>query len=573
MRQRRPLVSRKRGVIAAARARRPAPGGSRLTFQTDPWTRRLIRPLLITLVATAVGINLLVIAHIISPEQAWLSVAWLCFIAALEGAYTASWLNNPDSQGVDRGLYRAAEVLLLLVLSRIVSWVLFGPGLPTSDDIQLYLAAPLSFFMTGGFFTTAFVLLVSWGLAVALSRIFTQLDVSVYEVGFFTLPPSEQSDQADNRPIQIARNELQDQYVRLWLLIGMIMVVLAALSTYEVREFGTVANPLQITRLGMRPPVLLALLAYFLGGLWLMSHARLLRLNARWLMDGVAKDAELERAWQRSSLVVVAAIALIAAFLPIGSTLAISRILALLVDGIFYVIGLVYSLIGFLFASALSMLGGNAEQPLPIEPQPLPTFPPPPVPDPATPSPLLAFIFSSAFWAILIALLAGALLFFFRERGYKFDWGRMRTSWVTLAAALRTLWLRLRGRVRSTSRALNERLRVAGGPAGRALPPVSRPRFLRLGSLPPREQIRYYYLSTVRRAGERGVQRADSETPLEFIHDLKQNWPDAGADLEELTDAFLVARYSPRPIEPSVLKIVREHWKRVRDRLRGRPHD
>ena len=91
-----------------------------------------------------------------------------------------------------------------------------------------------------------------------------------------------------------------------------------------------------------------------------------------------------------------------------------------------------------------------------------------------------------------------------------------------------------------------------------------------LGGLSPREQVRFYYLSLVRRATERGVNRQDSATPLEYTDQLRQAWPEAEDDIEELTQSFLAARYSPQPIEKGDALTMKERWNRVRNRLRGR---
>ncbi len=115
---------------------------------------------------------------------------------------------------------------------------------------------------------------------------------------------------------------------------------------------------------------------------------------------------------------------------------------------------------------------------------------------------------------------------------------------------------------------LRERLRGRDAPFdGAPLKPglrLSRPH-----SLSPREQIRYFYLSTVHRAGEQGVPRADNETPLEYVRDLKEQWPEAQSELDELTQAFVEARYSPQPIDRSAVARVKEEWKRIRERLRS----
>jgi hypothetical protein len=344
----------------------------------------------------------------------------LSFFAALEGAYTTAWLNNPDSNGVDRLTYRAAEVLLLLVIARVYSWVALGAGIPSPEQMRVFLTSPMTILSVGGFVTTAFVSLVAWWLAVTMSRIFSKLDVSVYEINFYTLSPAEQKAKADDRPIQISRDELQAQFLNTWLMVGMLMVFMAALSTFEVGQLTSVTNPFEITRLGMTPAMLFALMTYFLTGFWLLSHARLLRMNARWLADGVAKEASLERGWQRSAFVVVGIIALIAAFLPIGSTLAISHILTMGLAGLGYVASTIFFFFGNLFASMLMLLTQNAEEGIqqPSEALPPATVEPPSLP-PADSNPLLSMIISSAFWALVIAFIIASLLFFLRERGYR----------------------------------------------------------------------------------------------------------------------------------------------------------
>ncbi|MEZ4539190.1 MAG: DUF4129 domain-containing protein [Chloroflexota bacterium] len=563
---------RNKGVIAAARVQRAPAPGQRLDFRVDPWTRKLIRPLLITLLAISVAMALLVIVRILSPDRGWMAVVPLCFVAALEGAYTTAWLNNPDSHGVDRLTYRVAEVFLLLVVARLYSWVLFGNGIPSPDEVRLYLTAPTSLLLVGGFFTTAFVTLVAWGLAVSHSRAFTRLDVSIYEINFYTLSPAEQKAKADDRPIQMPREALQAQYLSNWLIVGMLMIFMAALSTFEIDQLATIVNPLDITRLGLAPAMLLALMTYFLAGFWLLSHARLLRLNARWLMDGVAKDADFERGWQRQALIILLGIALLAAFLPIGSSLAISRILTLGLTGLSYVVSAVFSFLGYLVGSALILLTRNAEE-MPLQPPQLTPLPPvdPAIAPPSNPNPFFSMVISSAFWALMIAFIIAAFLFFLRERGYRLDVERVNSYRTTVSAWLRALWDRLRGRARTLTMELQNRLRAPSSRSpGLGDLNISRPRFLRLQRLSPREQIRFYYLALVRRAGERGVGRQISETPLEFAKDLKEAWPESDTDVDALTQAFLEARYSPQPIEAPKANTIKQLWKTLRTTLRRR---
>lgn len=556
-------------TIRAERLRRRPPTGSLHAFTVDPLTRRVLRPILIALMSTALASGFLVIAKISTPDYRWGWLVPFLFVVALVAAYTAAWLSNPQSRAVDKTLYRVSEIVVIIALARIVSWLLFTDVFPSLDELRLYLEQPLSFFLAGGFLSTVLIALAAWWFGSNLSGLFWQLDVSEEELRYYTLGATAQKAMADDQPIQIPRQELQHAYLRAFLLGGMILVVLAALSTFEVNQFATVANPLAIARLGLAPGMLVALLVYFLVGIWLLSHARLLRLNARWLMDGVAMDATFERSWQRISLFWLALIAFIAAFLPIGNTLPISRLLGLVVNGVFYLLNLLVSFVGYLFGSMLVAIQDavGEEPPPPVTPYTPPAFTPPA--ETAAANPLFATILSSAFWALMIALVVGAVLFVARERGYNTGWERLRAGAQRSRAWLAAVWTYLLGRWGGVRRAVPERLRgLRPNLPGFQPNPEGRSRFVRLSGLSPREQIMYFYLSTVKRAGERGVARRADETPLEYAADLKQHWPDTEVEVEELTSAFIEARYSPTDIPPEAATTIKARWKQLRDRLR-----
>lgn len=564
-------TTRRTGAIAAAEVQHKPIKGEPLAFQVDMWTRRLVRPLLIAALATSVSIALLEIIRLISPQNAWLALVPLCFFIALEGAYTAAWLNTPDSFGVDRLGYRLAETLLILVVVRIYSWIFLGGGIPSPEELRGYLTAPLSILTVSGFLTSAFVTLVAWSFAVSNGRIFTKLDVSIYEIRFYRLSQPEQKAMGDDRPIQVQRGKLLSAYFRNWLAVGMAMIILAALSTFEVRQFATVSNPLEITRLGLSSAMLLALIIYFLAGFWLLSHGRLLRMNARWLADGMAKEADLERGWQRSSLIILLTIAAIAAFLPIGSTLPISRILSLGVSAIAYLAGVIIQAIGYLLAMTIMMLTGNIEESDPIRPPQL-TLPPVEevIVPPSNPShPFAEMMVSSIFWTLVIAAILATLFYFLRERGYTLQRERIEEQWQIVIGWLRELWAQLTGRIRSTSSELRSRLKTPKPATNmRDESQAIRAGFLRLGNLSPRDQIRYYYLALVHRAGERGIRRGAGQTPLEYARELKETWPESEGEIDDITTAFVTARYSSRPLEKSDALTSKQQWRLLRRRLR-----
>ena len=233
--------------IKAERVHRRANAAARRTFIVDPATRRFIRPVLIALMSSALAASTLVIASIGTPENKWFWLVPFLFLVALAGSYSAAWLNNSISRTVDRTLYRVSELVVIITAARLISWALFTDIIPTLNDLRSYLQEPIKFFLTGGFLTATVAALVAWLFASGITTIFCKLDVSEEELRYYTLPPNSQKVMADDQPIQIPRQDLQDSYLRLFLGGGMVLVLIAALSTFEVREFATVTNPLAIS--------------------------------------------------------------------------------------------------------------------------------------------------------------------------------------------------------------------------------------------------------------------------------------------------------------------------------------
>jgi hypothetical protein len=263
----------------------------------------------------------------------------------------------------------------------------------------------------------------------------------------------------------------------------------------------------------------------------------------------------------------IAVVALVAAFLPIGSTFAAAVVLQSIVAAVLLVSQLFLLFITVLVAAVLSLLGIGA----PVDEEVAGTVAPTPTPVPApVAGPLdetTALVAGGIFWILVAAVAIVALIFFLRDRNIRIDYQPLRH----VLARLRHVLARLLGRLaqqtagaRGMIRRGIEALRPAAGPAA---PPW---RFLRVNSLPPREQIRYFYLSTVRRAADEGLPREKSETPVEYAEELQAHWPEAEEDIGALTEAFLEARYSRREFEVEEVNPVKQLWKRVRRTIRHR---
>ena len=264
-------------------------------------TRYIIRPLLMAIMLTALMVGLLSVVVEISEDSRWFGLTFLLFFIALEAIYTTNWLNHPRQLPLARSTYRAAELLLLIIIVRIASWIIFGEGIPQTAELLEYLRAPQTLFLNGRFLITVFLAAIVWRLAILLSQIFTKLQISEFELLFHSLPLAQRKARADDQPIQIGRSGLVESFTRFWLLGGLLLVAAVGFSTLEQQSVDTLMAPLAAGRANLEPRLLGALLLFFIIGLWLLSQARLMQVHARWMLNNVEIDENARQKWQRTS--------------------------------------------------------------------------------------------------------------------------------------------------------------------------------------------------------------------------------------------------------------------------------
>lgn len=529
------------------------------------WREKYLQPVVIALVILAMFAGPVVLLQIIFPDGSWQSLPWLILLVAAEGILTTRWLAVTERK-VNRFVYRIAEITVILLFLRLFTW-LFVIDLPNASQLEAFLFAP-STFIDPIFFAYALILFFAWQQSIGMMGIFTQLQLDFEELRYYSITGYNRYKL--ERPLAKDRKGLRADFIKQWVTGGLITGIFATLTTFDLTGLAT--NTLEIRtigRLGLRPEMLAALLAYFVGGLWLAGQGQLAVLRSRWLLQDTRLDQHMSRTWNRASLALIGIIATIAAFLPIGSTIAISRILHLITVVLVAVINFIFVLVAvilFLIASVFFRPSReNPNEPVDLNDIVPEQFLLDPV-EPPEPSP----IFGGIFWIVVIVAVIAAVIFFLRGRGVTLSGSSaanfFSTTWLRLTSWFRSLWTGLEKQVQSIEQTIRERLQMVENPSGGFFS-INRPSFR---SLSPREKVRYYYLSVIRRAEEKGVERGKSETPSEFAADLKQEWPEADKEVETLTDAFLKARYSPLPMSGEDLGPVKETWNQIKSMIRKR---
>jgi hypothetical protein len=541
----------------------------RQRYRASQWMRYVIRPLSLAILVLSLLTGVVALIRGVTLDQRWSALLIFLLLVALEAIYTTNWLRHPDRLRLDRTTYRAAELFLIVILVRIVSGIVFNEPFPRAADLRIYLGNPLAFFMNGPFIVSLLLTLITWRLAVVLSKIFSRLEVSEFELRYYSLPLAQRKAISEDQPIQGGRRKLVNSFAQYWVWGGILLAITVGLSSLEIRSFDFFKNPLAMGSLGLQPILLIMMLLYFGIGFWLLSQAKLMEMNARWLVNNITKDEQMERRWQRSTLLILFLIGLIAAFLPIGPTLAIGRILRALIYVLLFIINGIIFLLSIPVVLLLSLLSNKPieeVEPLPPMIPEVPSYNPPA--ELSSLGEIVAMVFSSAFWSILAVVLVLALLFFLRERKNLSHIKSAAELWQQFKSWLQEFYWRFRLRFEAVRLQLPVRLARERKRDKKGEDRKRRWRFIRLSALAPREQIRYFYLSTVRRAGEKGVKRESAETPLEYAEDLKDGWPEVEEEVSELTEAFLEARYSDKEITSDDVPEVKETWKDVRRQLK-----
>ncbi|MCL4263058.1 MAG: DUF4129 domain-containing protein [Anaerolineae bacterium] len=565
------MRSRTRKVIQRKKPPPPAISveSEEYAYLTNKWSRTAVQPLLIAIVTTAFFTVLATVLDVLLQISLFRALTPLFFLISLEGIYTTFWLNHPDRRQLNHLAYRAAEFLVFVLILRLYTW-LIADNFPTFTQLADYLRFPLLLVADGYFLISVILLLLAWVRAISAADAFNSLAIDASEVYYFTLPRSEQD--ASLKPAFSNRMEIVAGLFHQWLWGGVMLAIGTAVAAVDPRSFSiSTESFVSLSRLALPPALVWSLFAYFVAGLLLLSQARLGALNARWLHEGASKSPEIERTWHRTTTWLLLIMAVIALFLPLGSTFAIGQVLA-------FAIGFVaqlFVLLAYLLTVFLSLFFSPlSDESLP-EIAMTPTATPPPTTPTPTPLPTVTLppddtaqmLVSSAFWAVAIVMSIVAISFFLRDRGFRVNTALFVRASRSLVSWLRNLWHDVAEYAEDFAQAARSRWPTAVKPDN-AQTPASPWRFIRLNALSPRDQIRYFYLSTVKRAAEQGQPRHPDETPLEFAEDLKTSWPDAEPEIEELTEAFLRARYSPENIEKEDVNPVKQQWRQVKNRLR-----
>jgi len=497
----------------------------------------------ISIMVGCVALSFVRVGELLAPDWNGLYVVIGCVLVSLEASYSLRLIQARTMISHDsRFKFRVVEIALILILLKLASYV-GQPWNRVSEDIRRWGREPLSLLTLETAVAWTFVL-VSWGVTTS-----TLLDIKTMQ-----LAPRYRIGQRN--PVETITTK--------YFVGGMLLMFAAGLSRMGLAFLlGTDYPP---TR-GLTALVL----AYFLLGLTILGQLRSRRLREQWKSQRVHVDSEVARRWVRYSLFAIGISAVLSFVLPTSYTSGVLQIaatvIAFLLRGIllvgqalFYVLGLVL----WLLAAVSSLLRGNRAVPPSID-----TLPAGQIPSSVASSPAwLAAIRTALFWVVAVAVAMYVIRTYLHDHPGVLQGSPLRKLLQALLGLITRLWrggLSI-GQAARSALAHLPRSRRRKGPSPRELT------LSLLRRLSPRGRIQAYYLSIVRRAGRYGAPRQLAQTPSEYADVLSARLPEVNEEVSDMTNAFVVARYSTFPVRRADVTNVRALWKKLRTaliRLRG----
>ncbi len=524
---------------------------------TRPKQERMVRPLGLRLfapfvVALMVGClvwSVVELVQLFAPDWSGSYLLVIAVLAAVEAHYSHRIIRAHRVFGSDVYKFRVVELVLFFILLRVGGLLGQDWGVVWAE-LQSWPHEPwrvIGLESTGAFV----VVLLAWAAATASSADLERLGE----------PPERSADYVP--PMQGLAGR--------FFAGGGVLVLLSGLAIIgrSLPEGATDWRTVALLARTRHTDLALNVLLYFVLGLVMLGQVQLSLMQRRWQADNVPVDRTLAGRWSRLSLLLVGLAAGLAFLLPTGYSAgllqAASGALAWLSAAITYLVSFILFLFAMLLAPLLSWIFGRAG---PREATPRPRFEPPPL---ATTTPgvtpdWVLLMRSVLFWALL---LAGVL---FVVRAYLQDHPEVAASLARLRPlrALQNWWVALLGWLHRWRKRVRLRLPRPGWRRPVAGVEPARPRrLIRLGALSPRERILYYYWSVLRRAEAAGLPRRPADTPNEYRATLKSRLARTGEEVDQLTETFVEARYSPRPVSDGREKEARVSWQAVRRALQA----
>ncbi len=374
-------------------------------------------------------------------------------------------------------------------------------------------------------------------------------------------------------PIEQGELSARDKLINLIYSILIILVIFTALARVDLRTaFSPEYHKVTLIKLTPLEGGGASTLAFFMLSLVLLSLTQFISLHANWTLANIPVNSRLAGRWVRYSIVFLLALTVITGLLPThysaGFLSFLGDILDVVVQAISFLMLVVFSIFSMLISLPFMLFGQKQPDMSSDTPAPQETPVMPQLEEAARASPLLDSARAIFFWVVFLAVVIFFVSQYLRQHEEVLIWLRRIPGWRFISG----IWIWLKSLLARTGKVIS---RVVEGGRTRIKVISDNRRFAVQGGyinprrLGPRQKIFFYYQTLIRRGGEKGIPRKTSQTPSEYAQALENALPDAEVDIDQLTGAFVEARYSRHDVLSEDANRVKNTWERIRRILRG----
>jgi hypothetical protein len=510
-------------------------------LRRTPWVDNFFRPAII--VAMIMCLNSAVVQLVWQANPEWNGTFFLLgmLLTTVEAVYSHRILHRFQGQGGSTVRFRLVEILFLLLLLKLIT--LFGKPWPViTTEFRAIIQEP------SRIVTTEYYIIVTLAIAAWAATTFTIADLdSLYDP------------YTDNR---VALDSLAERFF--W--GGGLLVLISGITQWVAHSgFRSLVN-LERPAMG---GVVFNVLLYFMLGFILLSQINLTRLQVRWETQKIDVAPGMIRRWVGYGLLFLAILTMIALILPTSYGMGLLQTAGYLLSYLFGVLILLFQMIVVLMTLPVVLLLTWLGYSSPELMSGTSLMPPPVLPDENSTSPgWLLLIRSVLFWMVALGAIGYLLKTYLDDRP---DLVRQLLSLRLITMMVRFLgnfWLFVKNSLAAGLQQFPTLANVSkkeGGPR-----PASRSGWFSRHSNSPQRRIIRYYLNIIQQAGRKGTQRRQWQTPNEFEPELSHTAPEAEQEIQDLTKAFIQARYGPNEANEAHASSVQRWWQRIKRVLRRR---
>ncbi|HUE75590.1 MAG TPA: DUF4129 domain-containing protein, partial [Chloroflexota bacterium] len=437
-----------------------------------------------------------------------------------------------------------------------------------NSDLSGWLANPFNIF-DPGYIIFLLVLLGAWATAFVSAQDLNGLRVQIGELTGIEGARKHQAAWESERVRTIDHTEPLRKLAGRFVTGGWFLILLAGFTAVDVQQFTSWDAVTGLVASG-RPTVsatYLNVVIYWVLVLLLLGEAQYVRRRTLWRLDDVPQSETVGTRWVQALVAVVVFAVIVASIMPTDIWLGFSDVLDVLYWGFSTVLTYLMAVVFLLFwlitlPLRLLMSDSTGERP---------SVSPPPLPDAVAPTgdnTLLEILRLIIFVAFAGSVLIFAVRTAWRERT-RFRFWPIIASFISLVARMLRALLGLGGFLRRAAVQI-----ILAIPLVRSRPATTSGRWSGLRSLvagrDPRSTVEMFYFLAAERAARLGSRREPHITALEYARQIRRDLPEADPEIEVLTDVFVSARFSLKPVGKAEVSLARRAWEDFRRRLRGR---